>query len=268
MPEEASNVGEAVEQISGLLQGKPVETPEPTAQEPGETPGEEEPPPAMTPAHLAERLGLKPAELFAQFEIPVDGGDSMTLGEFKDRGVELRGLKAAQDELAEQKVAFENNAMMQRQTLKRAMERLPKGALTPELIAHVQEEQQQLITTERNALHSIRPDLRDPAKWDTTRELLVDHLKPYGFSSIEIDSISDHRLAKYVIDNAEREQRVRKLNADGIPVEETPKLQAPSRSPATPIRRAKDKPAARKAGKPRTLQDKAGEVAALLGAKK
>ena len=262
----AQNVGEAVEQISGLLQGKPVETPAPTPDEPGETPGEEEPPPALTPANLAERLGLKPAELFEQFQIPVDGGDSMTLGEFKDAGVEFRGLKAAQDELAEAKITFENNVMLQRQTLRKAMENLSPDALTPELIAHVQEEQQQYITTERQALHNVRPDLRDPAKWDQTRELLVAHLKPYGFSPIEIDSISDHRLAKYVIDNAERMQRVEKLNADGIEVEKTPKLQAPSKEPASPSRRAKEKPAA-KSGKPRTLQDKAGEVAALLGAK-
>jgi hypothetical protein len=267
MPEpEAQNAGEAVEQISNLLQGKPVETPEPSP-EPGETPGEEEPPQAMTPAILAERLGLKPAELFEQFQIPVDGGDSMTLSEFKDAGVEFRGLKAAQDELAEAKVTFENNVMMQRQTLKKAMERLSPDVLTPELIAHVQEEQQQYITTERQALHNVRPDLRDPAKWDATRELLVAHLQPYGFSPIEVDSISDHRLAKYAIDNAEREQRVRQLNADGIEVETPPKLQAPSAEPARASRRAKEKPAATKPGKPRTLQDKAGEVAALLGAK-
>ena len=190
----------------------------------------------------------------------------MTLSEFKDKGVELRGLQAAQDEFAEEKVTFENNVMLQRQTLKGVMARLKPEHLTPELIAHVQEEQQQLITTERNALHSIRPDLRDPAKWDTTRALLVDHLKPYGFAAIEVDSITDHRLAKYVIDNAEREARVRKLNADGIEVEKTPKLQAPSRSPASPSQRAKDKPAATKRG-PKTNQDKAAEVAALLGAK-
>ena len=29
---------------------------------------------------------------------------------------------------------------------------------------------------ERTALHTIRPDLRDPAKWNATRELLVTHL--------------------------------------------------------------------------------------------
>jgi len=276
MPEQAAqNQGEAVAQVADLLAGKPVEKPDSgLAAAPSEAPSPTETQadpeagaPELTPKAIAETLGLKPSELFERMRIPVDGGDPLTLEEFKASGKELRGLKAAQDELAESKVTFENNVMLQRQTLKKAMERLSPDALTPELIAHVQEEQQQHITTERAALHNVRPDLRDPAKWDQTRELLVTHLKPYGFSAIEIDSISDHRLAKYVIDNAERMQRVEKLNADGIEVETPPKLQAPSKEPARASQRAKDKPAA-KPGKPRTLQDKASEVAELLGAKK
>ncbi len=272
MPDEAAqNVGEAVEKISGLLSGRAADSPSGREAAPSDaqTPSEPEGDagsgePELTPTSLAETLGLKPDELFSRFKIPLDEGEPLTLEEFKDKGKELRGLMAAQSEFAEQKVAHENSVMMQRQILQRALAKVPPQYLTEDVIAEVQQEQASYVEAERNALLVVRPDLKDPAKWRSTQEALVEHLTPYGFMQVEIENLHDHRMRKYVIDNAEREQRVKKLNADGIKVEEPAKLQAPSRSPAKPVRRAKEPRAAKG---PKTLADKAQEVAALLGAK-
>ena len=270
MPAEPANVGEAVEAVAGILSGKPTESvvaDAPTEAPPIEETGSEEDAgaPELTPAGLAKHLGLKPDELFTQFRIPVDGGDPMTLEEFKEAGKQLREVNAATEALAEQRIEHENGMMQQRQTLQRALAKIPEGSITPELIQEVQQEHATHVETQRRELIAIRPDLAEPAKWQATRILMEGHLKPYGFSAIEISGIIDHRMAKYVIDNAEREKRVKELNANGIKVEETPKLQAPSAKPARVVRRAdKDKPAARSG--PETNQDKAAKVAALLGA--
>ena len=272
MPEqEAQNTGEAVAQIGNLLAGRPTESPSsreaaPSADVPPADPdgddGSGEP--ELNPTSLAETLGLKPEELFSRLKIPVDEGEPLTLEEFKDAGKQLRGLQAAQTEFAEQKVAHENSVMMQRQVLQRALGKVPPQFLTEDVIAEVQQEQAVYVEGERNKLLAVRPDLKDPAKWRSTQEALVEHLTPYGFMQVEIENLHDHRMRKYVIDNAEREQRVKKLDADGIQVAETPKLQAPSRGPAKPVRRA-DKPKGGNKGV-KTNQDKAAEVAALLGA--
>ncbi len=250
MPDEAPNVGEAVEQISSLLTGDPGGSPEPDPPSSREAaPTTDVPsalaPPAspeagadeLTPTAIAEKLGIKPDKFFKGLKIPIDDGEPLTLEEFKSAGKELRGLKAAQHELAEEKVTFENSVMLQKQTLEKTLAKIPAELLTPEMVAEVQQEQRDAIDRERTQLHTIRPDLKDPAKWNATRELLLTHLAPYGFHTIEVDSIIDHRLAKYVIDNAEREQRIKVLAAEGLQPE-VPAGTRPSRTPAAPSKRA------------------------------
>lgn len=277
MPDETPNIGESVEKITGLLLGTPpgkvAEEPESSvAATPDEVPSALVPqvdPEAgadeLTPTALAEKLGIKPNEFFTKFRIPVDGGDPLTLEEFKDAGKELRGVKVARDELAEAKVTFENNVMQQRQSIQAALQKVPTGVLTPEMLKEVQAEHQELVKTERIELHRIRPDLADPTKWQQTRDLLVEHLKPYGFHAVEVDSIVDHRLAKYIIDNAERAERLKQLNADGLQVKKIP-AQRPTSAPQPASKRAdKKEPGAAK----RKRTDKRGEqvaaVAKLIG---
>lgn len=266
MPEERANLGEAVEAVAGLLSGTPsggdpAPTEAPTAAEPQADEGSGDLP--LTPTLLAKSLGLQPDELFKQFMIPVDGGDPLTMEEFKEAGKELRGVKAAQDELAEAKITHENGVMMQRQIMQRAMAKIPPELLTEQMVSDVKQEHQDHIAQERRSLFAIRPDLESPAKWDSTRRLLIDHLKPYGFVPIEIDGIIDHRMAKYVIDNAERQKRISEFDANSKETPKTPKLQAPSKEPARIARRADGQKRAAKG--PETLQDKAVKVAALLG---
>ncbi len=275
MPETQSNVGEATEKVSALLRGEPAGTPEPEsdsglAAAPTDAQPDAEPqadPVAevaeLTPKAIAERLGITPDKLFTEMLIPVDGGDPLTLEEFKADGQGLRGLKAAQHELAEEKLTFENNVMLQKQTLERAIAKIPPDALTGEMVAEVRAEHETTLKRERAALLTIRPALRDPAVWNATRDLLVAHLQPYGFREIEVDSIVDHRLAKYVIDNAEREKRLKEIDVDSLEPEKSTKLARPSGRPQPASKRATPEPAKRKGS---VQDDKVAKVAALIGA--
>jgi hypothetical protein len=217
----------------------------------------------LTPTAIAEKLGIKPDKFFKGLKIPIDDGEPLTLEEFKGAGKELRGLKAAQHELAEEKVTFENSVMLQKQTLEKTLAKIPAELLTEDMVREVQAEHADTINRERTALHTIRPDLKDPAKWNATRELLVAHLAPYGFHSIEVDSIIDHRLAKYVIDNAEREQRIKNLDADSLQPEKTGRR--PSHAPAAPSKRAPAETTKVKRGTQR--DEKIAKVAELIGAR-
>lgn len=278
MPDEAPNVGEAVEQITDLLTAPPGGSPEPDppssreAAPTTEVPSALAPPESskagadeLTPTAIAEKLGIKPDKFFKGLKIPIDDGEPLTLEEFKGAGKELRGLKAAQHELAEEKVTFENSVMLQKQTLEKTLAKIPAELLTPEMVSEVQAEHREAIDRERTQLHTIRPDLKDPAKWNATRELLITHLAPYGFKTIEVDSIIDHRLAKYVIDNAEREARVKALAADSLKPE-VPAGTRPSARPA-PAKRATETTGTTKPGNKQAEQ--VSQIAELIvGAQK
>lgn len=272
MPEaEAQNKPEAVEQVTALLRPEAPSSgsePEPKSTSTRESAPTEETEPdtgvsELTPSAIAEKLGIKPSELFAQLRIPVDDGESLSLEEFKDNGKGLRDVITARNEVAEEKVAFENQVMLQRQTLQAAIGKIPKDVLTPELIEGVQQEHKQYVSAERIALQQIRPDLKDPAKWGSVRDLLITHLKPYGFYAIEVDAIIDHRLAKYVIDNAEREQRIAQIDLDSKDITKQPLTGAAKSlkrtSAAKKTETVTDTPA-------RNFKEKAGKVADLLGA--
>jgi hypothetical protein len=226
----------------------------------GDQPGTDD----LTPASLAEKLGVKPSELFTRLRIPIDGADDLTLEEFKSAGKELRSVRKARDELAEQRVTFENEVMVQRQTLDAAIAQIPAGSLTPEMIQATQAKRAANVDAERRQLFTIRPDLRDAGKWGAMRDILVAHMRPYGFSPSEVDQIVDHRAAKYVIDNAERELRIKALEKDGL----APKKRAvadPSPKPAVKSSRRKKADAVVRGTRATTAKDKTAAVAALIG---
>lgn len=215
----------------------------------------------LLPASLAEKLGMKPSELFKQLRVPIDGAEDLTLEEFKAAGKELRSVRKDRSELAEQRTAFENEVMVQRQTLEAAIAEIPDGVLTPDIVRGHQAKQQAIAEKERRQLLTIRPDLRDPAKWNGVRELLIDHLRPYGFSPVDVDNIVDHRAAKYVIDNAERAQRIKELELEPV----TRRVAGSAPKPAEPSRRRRDDSAVRRGKGARTAQEKTAAVAALIG---
>ena len=226
----------------------------------GDDPGTDD----LTPTKLAEMAGITPAALFKALKVPIDGGDPLSLEEFKAAGKQLRGVRDAQADLAEKRVAFENETMTQRQMLSGMLAKIPGDLLTDELVAGVQVEHQAYVEGERKSLFGIRPDLQDQAKWSGVRSMIIDHLAPYGFRDAEVDGIIDHRLAKYVIDNAERQIRVAELEKS-------------AEKGATPLAGHKPRPAAtgKRETKPRTgepkiqnqgvMSQKVAQVAKLLG---
>ena len=246
--------------VPGIGDGSPT----PDQGAPGSPPGGDPETETLTPAVLAERLGMTPAELFRDFEIPVDGGEPLSLGDFKDAGKILRDVRDAKNDLAEKRVTFENETMQQRQTLQAAIGKIPPELLTPELIDTVQREHSLYVQGERDALLKVRPDLGDAAKWGKIRPMIEAHLAPYGFRASEIENIIDHRLAKYVIDNAEREVRTREL-VKVAGKQKIPLLRPSKAKPVAKSARVTRESAVKRGRRATGSQEKTAAVAALLG---
>ncbi len=263
-----------VEQIADLLTGK--EPPaadadaEPKSQQAAQAPDPEAEPladpeadaPELTPKAIAEQLGMTPTQLFRELKIPIEGGEPLTLEEVKKAGSRLREVSDVQESLEQQRVDFENEAMLQRQQMQELIGRLPPESLTTDFVAGVLQQHQTYVATETAALLEVRPDLKDAVKFKATRQLMVDFVKPYGFKAVEIDGIIDHRLAKFVIDMAEKDQRIRQLEKAGAHKPRADKRKS-STQPAkiSRTRRTQQRADAAKGG---TMQDKVAAVSALL----
>ena len=263
-----------VERIADLL-GGPVEpaeadkTPEPAqaAQEPATEPEPQASEPAgadeLTPTVLAEKLGITPTELFRELKIPIEGGEPLTLEEIKRAGSKLRGVSEVTETLEQQRVDFENEVMVQRQQLQSLIGELPQDTLTAEFVQGVQAKHSTYVATETQALLEVRPDLKDPAKFNATRQLMIDFVAPYGFRPAEIDGIIDHRLAKFVIDMAEKDQRIRQLEKDAAHKPRADRKRS-GKVPAPVSATRRNRAAAAKA-KGGSREDKVSAINALLG---
>jgi len=272
LPEDRQNKVEAVASLlSGQEpepQGTEVEPPDQqVAQdlppEPEPQAGPEADAPELTPKAIAKRLGMTPTQFFRDLRIPVEGGEPLTLEEVKAAGSQLREVNDVQETLEQQRVDFENETMLQRKQLQELVGQLPADTLTPEFVQSVAATHSNYVAEETQALLQVRPDLKDPAKFNSVRQLMVDFVKPYGFKAVEVDGIIDHRLAKLIIDMAEKDQRIRQLEADGAHVPKADKRKG-SRTPARQSRTRRNQQRA-DAAKGGTRQDKVSAVAALLG---
>ena len=264
-----------VEAIADLLAGQEPE-PQGTedkapAQQAAQEPAPESEPqadndadaPELTPTAIAEKLGMTATQLFRELRIPVEGGEPLTMEEVKAAGTQLREVSDVQETLQQQRVDFENETMLQRQQMQTLIGRLPPESLQPDFVQNVLNEHKEYVATETQALLVVRPDLKDAAKFKSTRQLMIDFVKPYGFKAVEVDGIIDHRLAKLVIDMAEKDQRIRQLEKDGAHKPRTDKRKR-STQPARQSRTRRNQQRA-DAATGGTQQEKVAAIAALLG---
>lgn len=264
-----------VEQIADLLTGqeptKADASDEPKSQQAAQTPDTQDEPqadteadaPELTPKAIAEQLGMTATQLYRELRIPIEGGEPLTLEEVKKAGTRLREVSDVQESLEQQRVDFENQQMTQRQQMQSLIGKLPQESLTTDFVAGVLQEHQSYVAVETAALLEVRPDLKDAVKFKATRQLMIDFVAPYGFKPVEIDGIIDHRLAKFVIDMAEKDQRIRQLEKAGAHKPKADKRKS-STQPARQSRTRRNTQRAERA-KGGTMQDKVAAVSALLG---
>ena len=181
---------------------------------------------AFTLADLAKELGVDVKDVY-DVEIPLGDGESMTLGELKDRAREVSDIVSERQTVETKRGEMERDLLAARQELETALAGIDPAALSPELVARARERLAQTVQTESRKLLDALPSWKDPDTQRRDRQAIREYAKGYGFSEAEIDSVFDARLVlmiKQAAENQERLQEARrraegkvKRNAPGKP---------------------------------------------------
>ena len=158
-------------------------------------------------ADLAKGLGVEPGDLYDVEISLAEGREPVTLGEMKDAYQDQAALTEKVDALAERESKSTNKMMQARRQLEELVQLLPEG-IPPEMVARAEALDAEKVKTEQRLILEVIPEWGNAAQLAADSKLIRAHLLPYGFTDSEIGMIQDHRLAKYVLDQAKREQRV------------------------------------------------------------
>jgi hypothetical protein len=144
---------------------------------------------------LVKATGATKEALYA-VEIPLGNGESMTLGELKDRAREYRDIDVARVELDERRERETMEGIDSRRRIAGIMAKLAPVArhLPPDLMQAVEADYREHLQRESAFLRTAAPEWGDPKAAETGRALIVDFLRPYGISAAEVAAFDDHRF--------------------------------------------------------------------------
>lgn len=208
----------------------------------GETPSK-----PRTLKALAELAKLEVSDLY-ELEIPLEAvngekvGKTLTLGQLKDSQAKQSDLETRSAVFEEAKAKAENELLRARQQLQEIVAQLPKGAIKPELIARMNAETEAYRRAESERLAEAIPDWDDGGKREADRAVILEHMGEYGYGPQAFDGIIDHRMVKYVRDNALRWRRMNEALAKVTEVKPKPPASA-SKPAATKPKGEARKPA-------------------------
>ena len=145
----------------------------------------------------------------AKVHVDHDGESiAVTVGELKDMYSDLIAVKTKASETETARDEFGREQLLARQEFDAMVAMLPPEARSPEFLAATQQRIQQHNRAETVKLLKIVPEWSDPQQVADDQRLINKHASRYGFSAAEISLISDHRMLKYLRDNARAEMRL------------------------------------------------------------
>lgn len=169
-------------------------------------------------------------------KVNVDDGEetlSVTVGELKDMYRELHQVKTKTSEIDKARDEFGREQLLARQEFDAMVAMLPPDVVTDEFREQTRQRMHDHITAEKVKMLKVVPEWSDPQAAADDQRLISKHAAKYGFSAHEIGLISDHRMLKYLLDNARQEQRLETVVAK----EQEQKAQKPGPKPG---RRSRD----------------------------
>jgi hypothetical protein len=162
---------------------------------------------------LAERLELDVKDLY-DVEIPAaKPGEKYTLGQLKDHLAERENFTVSQLKLDEDRARLESDFTRAQQELQTLLAELPKADVKPETIEKIRQRAAATLKTERAKTLEVIPEWREEERRKQEIEGIVEHLTGYGLPASYLQTVSDHRVMKYLRDNFLRKQRLDKALA-------------------------------------------------------
>jgi hypothetical protein len=208
-----------------------------------EAAGTEEP--SITVKDLAEKLGIEAKDLYEDLHIPTGDGESITLGEFKDRVKELQQLDTVKQDFEDREAKHNREVMAQQAELNQLLSMIPDDQ-RQQLVQAAGQRHHDYVAQQQNKVLEVIPEWKDPDTLARDRDAIIKLGNDYGFSSDEITYTHDSRTLLMVRDMVRLRERL--ANAD-------------------PGSKRQDKAKAGKPGKGQTKR-KSGKLAqAIRGAK-
>lgn len=161
---------------------------------------------------LAERLGVKPEDLYA-IEVPMANGTSVKLGELKDAYADRENTARKELELEERRIKIEAELTRAKSEIETLIKELPPEVLKPEFLERVRKDALAARERERRAVMEAIPEWADEET--RTRELqgIVEMLQDYGYSPKYLEQSLDSRLIRLARDSWLRKMRIERALA-------------------------------------------------------
>lgn len=232
-----------IESLGELLQEEPTtDVVDDGAGAPGEAGGSDTAKPTKF-NDLAGQLGLELDDLYKLEVSQAEDGTSVTIENLKDYYAEQADFSLAQIDFEERKTQQEADLMQAQEELRELMAALPEKAIKPEVLQKVRDKHEAQMQLERKRTLEVIPEWQDAKTRTADLEGMADHLKQYGYPVNHLERVADHRQIKYIRDNWQREQRIRKALAAvkaGKPnptTRQKPATKAPSKAPLAGVKR-------------------------------
>ena len=147
------------------------------------------------------------AKIDYKMEIPMpDGRDALTLGELKDKVVEL-------DRTEQQLIDRENAVMRERDELASVLSQV--GEIPPDVQQKMAKHQEMHLQREHDAMLAAIPEMAEKTGFDKVKTAVTEVMTEYGAAE-DIGKITDHRLIKMAYD-------LHRLKAEKAAAQETAK---------------------------------------------
>ena len=180
---------------------------------------------------LADAAGIDLASLY---DLTISFGDGqgvnaepVKLGAIKDAFQKGLDLDTRSAELETATAEFENEQIVKNQSIDLALSELN---LTPGQIEAQRVRVADNYLREQQKLFQIVPELAKNAELrQQTRAEIVELVKPYGISAVEIDSLADHRFYKFAMDAVKWRRLIAEASANAKRLRKTSKSIKPSR---------------------------------------
>jgi hypothetical protein len=171
-----------------------------------------------TIAEYAQEKEVDPQELY-KLAVPIgDEGETLSIGELKDRVKEHADFNRRRDEFEEWRELAINEVASGRMQVNGLFQRLgqvlPRETIERLMVDHEQTHTQQ-IASARTQLREWFPEWDDAQIKARDREKLDEHLGSYGFSRFEIENLSDPRLVRYAVHAMRLMERYQRLKTGG-----------------------------------------------------
>lgn len=200
--------GSDIQSVIDLLnaEGTLPETPDPgTGPAPEAKPEKAAP---LTWKAIAERLGVDQSELYG-LKVKTGDGSELSVEQLKDAHKASAEVERLRGEVTKGRAELEADRIRNERNLSELLGSIRPDRVDPELRATWQKQQQEYLSRERESMLRTIPEWVDSAVIASDRAQMLDAISPYGFTTADLENVTDHRLLRLVRDFAKAQAKAK-----------------------------------------------------------